>query len=109
MKLKLHRIGNIRFIGELLVRRLLAPKLIAPIVHELLDGDDLALESLIALLTIIAPCFEQKASLHQAPLKEAFAALCRKQSDKTLSLRIRCLLNDLFDARARHWSLRVSS
>jgi hypothetical protein len=106
MKLKMHRIGNVRFIGELLVRRLLAPKLIAPIVQELLNGDELALESLIALLTILAPCFEQKPSLYQAPLKDAFATLCRRQSDKKLSLRIRCQLNDLFDARARSWAAR---
>jgi hypothetical protein len=107
--LKTHRIGNIRFIGELLVRRLLAPKLIAPIVHELLNGDELALESLVALLTILAPCFEQKESLYQAPLKDAFATLCRKQSDKNLSLRVRCQLNDLFDARARSWASRLTA
>jgi hypothetical protein len=109
MKLKMHRIGNVRFIGELLVRRLLAPKLIAPIVQELLRGDESALESLIALLTILAPCFEQKPSLYQAPLKDAFATLCRRRSDKELSLRMRCQLNDLFDARDRKWAARCTA
>jgi translation initiation factor 4G len=106
IKLKTHRIGNMRFIGELFVRRLLAPKLIAPIVHELLDGDELAIESLIALLVIIAPIFEAKPSLYQAPLKDAFANLRRKQTQKGISSRLRCGLSDLFDARARGWAHR---
>ena len=44
IKLKICRLGNMRFIGELLARRLLAPKLMLPIVHELITGDSAAQE-----------------------------------------------------------------
>jgi translation initiation factor 4G len=76
LKLKIFRLGNMSFIGELLVRRLLAPKLMLSIIHELISGNSEAmLESLIALLTVVGPCFDQKASIYQAPLKETFAKL----------------------------------
>jgi len=109
MKLKTRRLGNMRFIGDLLVRRLLAPKLLPPIVHQLLNHNEAALESLIALLTIVSPEFEAKASLYQAPLRDAFATLRRKMSDKAVSSRVRCQINDLFDAKARQWAPRSAS
>jgi len=106
LKMKEQRLGNMRFIGELLTRRLLAPKLMLPIVHELQDSDEVALESLIALLTIIAPSFEMEGSLYKAPLRDAFASLRKRQADKAVSQRLRCQLADLFEARARHWAPR---
>jgi len=108
MKLKTRRLGNMRFIGELLVRRLLAQKLMPPIILELLAGDEVALESLVAFLTVVAPCFDQKASLYQAHLHDAFATLRRKKNDKGLSTRLRCHLSDLFDARANGWAARTT-
>jgi len=109
MKLKTRRLGNMRFIGDLLVRRLLAPKLLPPIVHQLLNHNEAALESLIALLTVVSPEFEAKPSLYQAPLRDAFATLRRKMSDKAVSSRVRCQINDLFDAKARQWAPRSAS
>jgi len=106
MKLKTRRLGNMRFIGELLVRGLLAQKLMPPIVLELLQRDEAALESLIALLTIIAPFFEQKETLYQITLRDTLATLRRKETDKGISSRVRCHLSDLFDFHARGWSVR---
>jgi len=106
MKLKTRRLGNMRFIGELIVQRLLAQKLMTPIMLELLHGDEVALESLIAFLTIVAPCFDQKASLHHAHLQDVFTTLRRKKNDKQLSSRLHCHLSDLFDSRARGWAVR---
>jgi len=106
MKLKTRRLGNMRFIGDLLVRRLLAQKLMPPIVLELLNGDEAALESLIAFLMVIAPFFEQNATLYKAPLRDAFATLRHKRTEKGISSRVRCLMSDLFDARARGWAPR---
>lgn len=108
MKLKTRRLGNMRFIGDLLVRRLLAPKLLPPIVHELLSGNEDALESLIALLMVVAPEFESKTSLYQAPIRDAFGVLRRKSSDKGVCSRMRCQISDLFDARARDWAPRTA-
>jgi hypothetical protein len=103
VKVKTRVLGNMRFIGDLLVRRLLAPKLLPPIVHELLHGTEAAIESLIALLSIVGPEFELKPSLYQAPLRDAFAVLGNKMSEKSLCPRLCCQINDLLDAKARGW------
>jgi hypothetical protein len=104
VKVKTQRLGTMRFIGELLVRRLLAQKLMLPIIFQLLAGDEAALESLIALLNVVAPEFDQTSSPYQAPLNDAFATLSRKSKDKSVSQRLRFQLRDLFEARARGWS-----
>jgi len=109
VKLKARRLGNMRFIGDLLVRRLLALKLLTPILHQLLSGDEAALESLIALLSTVAPELETKASPYQAPLRDAFAQLRLKMANKSVSPRLSCLLSDLFDARERGWAHRLAS
>jgi len=106
MTLKTCRLGNMRFVGDLLVQGLLATKLMPAIILELLNGDEAALESLIAFLTVVAPCFEDKPSLYQASLRDAFKALHRKKAEKGLSARLNCLLSDLFDDRARGWTGR---
>merc|ERR1712093_606804 len=98
------RLGNMRFIGQLLVRKLLAAKVFFFIVNEMLDiGNDAALESLAELLAIVSPSFEQKQSIYSAPLREVFAALKKKSKDAKVSTCIRCKLCDLLDARARGW------
>jgi hypothetical protein len=106
VKLKTIRLGNMRFIGDLLVRRLLSPRLLPPIVLELLQGSEASVESLIALLTVVAPEFEMKPTLYQAPLREAFAVLRNKLTDKLVSKRIRFLITDLLDEKARGWTSR---
>jgi len=108
IKLKTLRIGNMRFIGELLVRKLLAAKLMPPIVHQLLIGESEAmLESLIALLTVVAPSFEQAQSIYAAPLKDAFGTLRRKSNEKGTSSLLRCQILDLLEARTRGWAARA--
>lgn len=110
VKLKTQRLGNMRFIGDLLVRRLLAPKMLPAIVHELLSGDEDALESVIALITVVAPEFEKNTSqiaIYQAPLRDAYQVLRRKHDDGSICLRMRCQINDLFDAKARSWAPRT--
>jgi hypothetical protein len=106
--LKTRRLGNMRFIGELMVCRLLAPKLMLPIVHELLEGDETALEALIAFLSVIGPAFEQERSPYQAPLKDVFTTLRRKKSDKKISPRMRFLMSDLFEVRAKGSASQVA-
>jgi len=109
MMLKTRRLGNMRFIGDLLVRKLLAPKLLLPIVQQLLNSNEAALESLIALLTVVGPEYEMKKSLYQVALRDAFAVLRGKMSDKAVCARVGCQINDLLDARARGWTSRSTS
>jgi hypothetical protein len=106
---KTRTLGNMRFIGQLLVRKLLAAKVFFFIVNEMLDiGNGAALESLAELLQIVAPVFENKQSIYSAPLREVFAALKKKSKDSKLSTCIRCKLCDLLDARSRSWTPRES-
>lgn len=95
-----------RFIGDLFVRRLLAPKLLPAIVYQLLEGGEDSLESLIALIAVVASEFDKKASLYQAPLRDAFAVFQRKLNAKSMSPRLCCLIQDLLDTKARGWALR---
>lgn len=126
---KSRRLGNVRFIGELLVRRLIHGKVIAPIVKELLgDGTEASLESLVALLEVLGPHYEQRvASQSQAPSKDtacssvtplhgAFAEVKRRSlaasrgatGAPVLSMRVRCKIRDLLEARERGWTPRDS-
>mmetsp|Transcript_113110 Transcript_113110/g.196155 ORF Transcript_113110/g.196155 Transcript_113110/m.196155 type:complete len:643 (+) Transcript_113110:110-2038(+) len=110
MKLKNRRLGNMRFIGELFVRRLLALKVMPPILHELLEmNTDAAFESVTALLSVVGPVFdsEKVSPMHRAPVLDAFAVLRRKSTDKAILLRVRCQIRDLLDARARGWTSRA--
>jgi hypothetical protein len=107
VKHKTRTLGNMRFIGQLLVRKLLAAKVFFFIVNEMLDiGHDAALESLAELLLIVSPAFEQKQSIYSVPLREVFAALKKKSKDSKVSTCIRCKLCDLLDARSRGWTPR---
>lgn len=109
VKHKTRTLGNMRFIGQLLVRKLLAAKVFFFIVNEMLDiGNDAALESLAELLLMVSPVFEQKQSIYSAPLREVFAALKKKSKDSKVSTCIRCKLCDLLDARSRGWTPRES-
>jgi translation initiation factor 4G len=106
MKLKTRRLGNMRFIGDLLVQHLLAPKLLSPIVHELLNGDETSFESLVALLSVVAPEFEKKPVLYHAPVRDAMASLSQKVSEDSVCPRMRYQIKDLLDAKARGWRSR---
>lgn len=110
VKFKTQMLGNMRFIGELLVRRLLATKMLLPILGELLgQGSEAAIESLVALISVVAPHFEQGPLLCAAPLKEAFAALKSKVADRNVSARVRFQIRDMLDLRARGWQKRTLS
>merc|ERR1712178_382971 len=82
LKHKTRTLGNMRFIGELLLRKLLAGKILFFIVNEMLDiSSEASLESLIELLAIVSPTLEQKGTVYEAPLREVFGTLRRKSKD----------------------------
>jgi len=110
VKHKTRTLGNMRFIGELLVRKLLAGKILFFIVNEMLDiNSEASLESLIELLSIVAPALEQKGTIYEAPLSEMFAALRKKSKDKKNSMRIRCKMSDLLDLRSSGWVAKAAT
>lgn len=105
VKLKTRMLGNMRFVGELLVRRLLAGRVLVAVSDELLSaGGEAELESLAVLLTVVGPRFEQPHSVYAGSLKDTFAALRCKAKALSVPLRVRCLLKDLLEARERGWT-----
>lgn len=103
VKLKQRRLGNMQFIGELIVRKLLATKLIVPVASELIDkGTEASLESVVALLRVVGPYVMESAPMYAAFLEDAFNTLKRKSIDKSVSMFVRCHIRDLLDARRAH-------
>jgi len=104
VKHKTRTLGNMRFIGELLIRKLLAGKILFFIVNEMLDtNSEPSLESLVELLTVVAPVLERKGTIYEAPLRETFGTLRKKNKDMKLCMRIRCKISDLLDFRSNGW------
>jgi len=101
VKLKCSRIGNLRLIGELLLRKLLTTRVVLVIAQELLNitGDGgVATESLVALLQVISPEFGSFDSSFANALKDIYVPLQRRTKDGKLSPRIQFLIRDLCDA-----------
>jgi hypothetical protein len=98
VKLKCGRLGNMRFMGELLLRKLLPSDVITASSKELLgvsgDGGN-AVESLISLLHVIAPKFHSFDASFAKDLTETCTALSRRSDDASLPPRIRFLIRDL--------------
>lgn len=108
VKHKTRTLGNMRFIGELLIRKLLAGKILFFIVNEMLDtNSEASLESLVELLSVVSPALERKGTIYEAPLRETFGTLRQKSKDRNFSMRIRCKLNDLLDLRSVGWTGKV--
>jgi len=105
VKHKTRTLGNMRFIGELLIRKLLAGKILFFIVNEMLDtNSEASLESLVELLTVVSPALERKGTIYEAPLRETFGTLRQKSKDLKFSMRIRCKMSDLLDLRSSGWN-----
>lgn len=110
VKHKTRTLGNMRFIGELLIRKLLAGKILFFIVNEMLDtNSEASLESLVELLTVVAPVLERKGTIYEAPLRETFGALRQKSKDKKICMRIRCKISDLLDFRSSGWAGKAAA
>merc|ERR1719326_517859 len=103
IKYKLKMIGNIKFVGALLARRMLASKVSLAVAEELLsDPTPEALESLAALLTKIGPTLDRQDWAHYTAFNAIFVQV-RATVKKPLDSRIRCLLQDLLELRENDW------
>jgi hypothetical protein len=104
---KMRMLGNIRFVGALLVRKMLATKVMFAIIEELLsDPTPEALESLASLLSVVGSTFDLPEWPHRALLNAAFIRIEGFVKEKTIKARVRCLLKDVLDLRANHWEDR---
>lgn len=104
---KMCAIGNIKFVGALLVRKMLASKVMLAIMEELLqDPTSEALESLAALLMVVGPAFDVPDWTHRVAFNAIFLRVEKIAKSKSTDKRIRCLLRDVLDVRQEGWNDR---
>jgi hypothetical protein len=102
-------LGNIKFVGNLLVQKMLSSKIIFQCSEQLLEGKtDETLETLAVFLTAIGPMFDNKQWPRYDMLCGVFDRVKMLVKDKNsgVSQRIKCLLKDVLDARASNWQGR---
>mmetsp|Transcript_58357 Transcript_58357/g.152718 ORF Transcript_58357/g.152718 Transcript_58357/m.152718 type:complete len:696 (+) Transcript_58357:59-2146(+) len=107
---KQRALGNVKFVGQLLVCGMLSSRLLLQCAQELLSAHGQcaeALESLAALLTVAAPAFDTPDWSHQPQLDSIFRQLSDLTRDKSVVTRERFLLRDVLDARAAGWPART--
>merc|ERR1719375_1887180 len=106
VKYKTSMLGNIKFVGNLLVQKMLSSKIIFQCADQLLEGKtDETLETLAVFLTAIGPMFDNKQWPRYEQLSTVFDRVKALVKDKgsSVSPRIKCLLKDVLDARAANW------
>jgi len=104
LKYKMHMLGTIRLVGALLVRKMLASKVLLAIAQELLsEQTPEALETLAALLTVVGAEFDTPTFMHHVALKAIFCQVQSLAAKGSVPPRVRCLLRDVMDLRASGW------
>lgn len=108
IRTKQRKLGNVKFVGELLLRGILQPQLLCTCIEDLLEcwqDCSEAIESLAALLTVAGPKFDtDKEWSHRHRLAGLFDQLSKLVEGRLLAPRQRFLLKDVLDLRASGWS-----
>merc|ERR1719453_1749435 len=90
VKYKTKMLGNMRLVGQLLIRKMLSPKIIFLCTDELLRcGTEESLETLCAFLETIGPVFDFAEWQGQAKLQEVFGLAQILSEDARQSARTR--------------------
>jgi len=104
---KRRALGNVKFVGQLMVRGMLSSRLLVACSDALLRGQTTcpeALESLAALLTVAGKKFDRRSDWQYSDRLDAiFIRLRELTKDKTVSARVRFLLRDLLELRDAGW------
>lgn len=104
---KRRALGNVKFVGQLMVRGMLSSRLLVACSDALLRGQTTcpeALESLAALLTVAGKKFDGRSDWQYSDRLDAiFARLRELTKDKMVSARVRFLLRDLLELRDGGW------
>jgi len=101
---KMQMLGNIKFVGALLTRKMLASKVMLTICEELLNKPTPeALESVAALLTVVGPTFDRPEFPGRVALSSIFHRLRALIHKPDCDPRSRCLVKDVLDLRAEGW------
>eukprot|EP00746_Dinoflagellata_sp_MGD_P162784 gnl/MRDRNA2_/MRDRNA2_90500_c0_seq1.p1 gnl/MRDRNA2_/MRDRNA2_90500_c0~~gnl/MRDRNA2_/MRDRNA2_90500_c0_seq1.p1 ORF type:complete len:754 (+),score=179.82 gnl/MRDRNA2_/MRDRNA2_90500_c0_seq1:101-2362(+) len=99
-------LGNIRFIAALLVRGMLAGRVLLSVAQTLLKDPSApdALESLAVFLTNVGAQFDDKEWPHHALLCSIFKQVEDLSKSKEVAPRLRFLLKDVLDLRKDKWN-----
>jgi len=104
---KRRALGNVKFVGQLMVRGMLSSRLLVACSDALLRGQTTcpeALESLAALLTVAGKTFDGRSDWqYRDRLGAIFARVRELTKDKMVSARVRFLLRDLLELREAGW------
>ena len=104
VRYKTSMLGNIRLVGGLLSRGMLASRVGIAILEELLSNPTPeALESIAALLTVLGPTVDNKDWPQYAALNGIFDQISTIVKAKKCPPRERFLLRDLLDLRSARW------
>lgn len=110
-KVKRRMLGNIKFIGELYLKRMLMDKIMFFCIINLVSTDppdEEDIEALCNLITTIGATLENSSQKAKPQLDACFAALKQMKESKPsiLQSRFRFMIQDLFDLRAARWQSR---
>eukprot|EP00656_Telonema_subtile_P019165 TRINITY_DN2043_c0_g1_i17.p1 TRINITY_DN2043_c0_g1~~TRINITY_DN2043_c0_g1_i17.p1 ORF type:complete len:547 (-),score=116.98 TRINITY_DN2043_c0_g1_i17:274-1914(-) len=110
-KMKRRMLGNIKFIGELYLKKMLMDKIMFVCMHNLAmaaEPDEEDLEALCNLLTTIGYILETQSPKAKQPLDTTFVRLkaLKEAKPPVLQSRIRFMIQDLFDLRGCLWRAR---
>jgi hypothetical protein len=107
VKYKRSMLGNMKFVGELLCKKMLSSKIIFQCVDQLLAvNNDETIETLAVFLTQIGPTFDTPDYQRFQALQETFEKVEKlsKSEKECPSARNRFLLRDLIEMRASGWN-----
>jgi hypothetical protein len=108
MKYKTKMVGNIKFVGQLLINKMLSSKIMLQCSEELMRlNTDETLETLCAFLRTTGPSFDVPGWKLHGPFNDLLTNLRGLTKDrKAVSPRIRCLIQDVLDLQASGWVCR---
>merc|ERR1719160_1148438 len=96
-------LGNIKFIGALLEKKMLGDAVLIAVAQELFETENL--ESLHCFLNAVGPTFDQPNFSGHQKLQVIFRQVEEKSKDMSVTTRIRFLLKDLLDLRKARWKV----
>jgi hypothetical protein len=103
-KFRTHMLGNIRFVGALATRNMLAGKVLISVMEELLaEPTSETLESLAALLTVVGATFDTALWPHHNVFIAVMEQVTALSKSRSVATRVQCLLKDVIDLRANGW------
>lgn len=107
LKWKMRMMGNIRLVGNLLTKKMVASKVLISCAEELLaNPSPSTLEPLASLLTATGKEFDVSSYKFHTQFCDIFSRLKKLIKDKNLPNRTRFLLQDVLDLRADGWEDR---